>query len=127
MPIARTVAGLLFVLALLCCGPVLAQELPKPLSDPVTGREAFLAVVIVAMMFGGLVSFFLFGRVSEKTHVALALLSVLAGGFSLLVLFGSFLYENPVAAIFVLLLLIGMFKLMSLFESGRAGRKQSKE
>lgn len=127
MRFAATRVVLVLATALSCCGPALAQQLPKPLSDPVGGREAFLAVAIAVMMLCGLVSFFLLGRVSEKTHVALALLGVLAGGFGLLVLFGGFLYENPVAAIFVFLLLIAMFKLMSSFESGRKpDRKESK-
>jgi hypothetical protein len=104
---------------LLCCEPAFSQQLLKPLSDSVTDRETLLAVVIAGMMLCGLASFLLLGRVSERTHVALAMLSVLAGGFGLLVLFGGFLYDNPLAAVFVLLLLIGLFKLMSQFESGR--------
>jgi hypothetical protein len=98
-----------------------AQELPKPFSQPLSGREEVLVAVIAAMMLCGLISFLLSGRVSERTHVALALLSVLTGGFGLLVLFGGFLYEAPIAAILILLLLIGLFRLMSQFESG--GRK----
>jgi len=107
------------VLALACGGPALAQQLPKPLSDPPTGRETFLAVAIAAMMLCGLANFALFGRVSERTHVALAMLGALAGGFSLLVLFGGALYENPIAAVIGVLLLVGMFKFMSKFEAGR--------
>ena len=108
---------------LFCCAPALAEELSRPLSDSPTGREAFLAVVIAVMVLCGLASFLLLGRVSERTHVALAMLSVLTGAFGLLVLFGGALYENPVAAVIVLLLLIALFKLMSQFESNRRQRK----
>jgi peptidoglycan/LPS O-acetylase OafA/YrhL len=121
-------AGLVLVPALVCCAPAWAQQLPKPLSDPVTGREAFLTAAIAAMMLCGLLSFLLLGRASERTHVALAMLGVLTGGFGLLVLFGGLLYESPVAAVVVLLALIAMFKFMSLFEGGRKPNpKPSKE
>jgi hypothetical protein len=98
-----------------------AQELPKPFAQPLSGREEVLVAIVAAMMLCGLISFLLSGRVSERTHVALALLSVLTGGFGLLVLFGGFLYEAPIAAVLILLLLVGLFRLMSQFESG--GRK----
>ena len=111
--------GIALVPGLFCPAPALAQPLLKPLSEAVTDREAFLAVAIVVMMLCGLISFLLLGRVSERTHVALAMLSMLAGGFGLLVLFGGLLYENPLAAVIVLLLLIGLFKLMSQFEGNR--------
>ncbi len=105
----------------------MAQQLPTPLSSPVTGREEVLAAAIVAMMLCGFVSFFLLGRVSERTHVALAMLGVLIGGFGLFVLFGGLLYENPVAAVVMTLLLVAMFKFMSLFEGSRkGGRTRSK-
>jgi hypothetical protein len=110
--------SLVSVCALLSCGSACAQSLPTPLSDPPTGREEFLAAAVAAMMLCGLFSFLLLGRASSRTHVALALLSILIGAFSLLVLFGGLLYRNPIAAMFALLLLVGMFKLMSLFESG---------
>jgi hypothetical protein len=116
-------AGFALLPPLLCCAPALAEELSRPLSDPPTGREAFLAVAIAAMVLCGLASFLLLGRVSERTHVALAMLSVLTGAFALLVLFGGAIYENPVAAVLVLLLLIALFKLMSQFESNRTRRK----
>lgn len=119
------------MLALVCAledsSPTFAQQLPKPSSQALTGREQVLAAVIAAMMICGLISFFASGRVSVRTHVALALLGVLAGGFGLLVLFGSFLYEEPVAAVLILLLLIALFRLMSQFEgSRRSDRKESK-
>ena len=99
-----------------------AETLPKPVDAPPTGRETFLIAVIGAMMLCGLVSFFLRGRVSERTHVALAMLNVLCGAFGLLVLFGGSLYTSPVAAVFVVLLLFVLFKFMSQFESSRGGK-----
>jgi hypothetical protein len=104
--------------ALLDTIPARAADVFKPLSDPPTGREAFLAGVIVAMVLCGLASFLLLRRVSERTHVALAMLSVLCGAFGLLVLFGGWLFDNPLAAVLVLLLLVALFKFMSQFESG---------
>jgi len=105
----------------------IAQQLPQPISAELTGRERFLAVIIATMMLCGILSFAMRGRVSERTHVAVALFVVLIGGFGLLVLFGGMLYEVPVAAALILLLLVGMFKLMSTFESGRkADRKEPK-
>jgi hypothetical protein len=101
-----------------CVRAAAAQELPKPFSQPLSGREEVLVAIVVAMMLCGFISFLLSGRVSERTHVALALLSVLTGGFGLLVLFGGFLYEAPIAAVLILLLLVGLFRLMSQFESG---------
>jgi hypothetical protein len=53
---------------------------------------------------------------------------VLIGGFGELVLFGRFLYENPLGAVIVLLLVIGTLKFISQFETGRrSDRKPSKE
>lgn len=116
-----------FALALVRCGPALAQQLPKPRADPMSGREEFLAAAIAAMTLFSLLSFLLSGRVSERVSVALVLLGVLTGGFAMLVLFGGSLYENPIAAVLVLLLLVGMFRLMSYFESSRKpDRKQPK-
>ena len=112
---------------LLPCASASAQGIPKALYDPPTGREAFLAATIGVMMLFGLLNFLLMGRVSERTHVALAMLSVLSGAFAQLVLFGGFLYENPFAAGFILLLLIALFKLMSQFESNRGSGKQLKK
>lgn len=116
------------VSTLICCGSAAAQALPKPSPQGLSGREQVLAVIVAAMMLLGLISFLLSGRVSERTHVALALLSVLTGGFGLLVLFGGFLYEAPIAAVVILLLLVGLFRLMSQFEGGRKpNRKDSKD
>jgi hypothetical protein len=124
----RRKTGLLLLLYPLFCGFSWAQQPLKPLADPATGREAFLAATIGAMMLCGVASFLALGRASERTHVALAMLVVLIGGFGELVLFGRFLYENPVAAVIVLLLMIGMLKFISQFESSRRpDRKQSKE
>ena len=117
-------AGLALLPAIACRVPAFAEELAKPLSEPLTGREAFLAAAIAIMMLCGLLSFLLLGRVSERTHAALAMLSVFAGAFGLLVLFGGSLYENPVSAVIVLLLLIGLFKLMSQFESNRGPKRK---
>jgi hypothetical protein len=64
-------------------------------------------------------SFLLAGRVSPRTHVALAVLGVLIGGFSLLVLSGLAGRETPLLGVIVLLLLIGLFKLMNQFEIQR--------
>jgi hypothetical protein len=121
-----TYVGLTLLLTLADGAPACAQTLSKPLYDPPTGREAFLAAAIGVMMLVGVASFLLMGRVSERTHVALAMLSVLTGAFGLMVLFGGLLYENPLTAGFVLLLLIALFKFMSQFESNR-GRKSDKK
>lgn len=96
--------------------PAASQQLQAALSEPISGREAIMASVIAAMMLCGLCSFALLGRVSERTHVALAMLSALAGAFGFMVLCGSLLYSSPVAAVLGFALLIGMFKLMSQFE-----------
>jgi len=84
-----------------------------------TEREGFLAAAIAAMIGCGLFSFVLAGRVSLRTHVAVALLVVLIGGFSLLVLFGLAGRETPLLGVIVLVLLIGLFKLMNQFEIQR--------
>ena len=77
------------------------------------------------MMALGLASFFLIGRVAERTHVALALLGVLIGGFCLFALYGLAGHEYPAAGAFVVLGLIGMFKLMNQFEIRRkVGRQE---
>ena len=90
-------------------------------SDPVsaTPREMFLAAGIGAMIACGAASFFLAGRVTERTHVALAMLVVLIGGFCLFVIFGLVGREIPIAGFFVILGLIGLFKLMNQFEIRR--------
>jgi len=90
-----------------------------------TPRETLLAAGIAAMMALGLASFFLIGRVAERTHVALALLGVLIGGFCLFALYGLAGHEYPAAGAFVVLGLIGMFKLMNQFEIRRkVGRQE---
>ena len=82
----------------------------------VTPRETFLAAAVGAMMAAGLASFFLGGRVSERTHVALAMLVVLIGAFVLLILFGSAGRNYPVVGALVVLGLVALFKLMNQFE-----------
>ena len=81
-----------------------------------TPRETFLATGIAGMMTIGLASFFFAGRIMERTHVALALLSVLVGGFCLFVLYGR---SGPIAGALVVLGLIALFKLMNQFEIRR--------
>ena len=112
------------ILPVLSCTPALAEDVLNPIADPTSGREQFLAAAITAMMLLGLASFLLFGRVSERTHVALAMLSVLIGAFGLFVLFGGSLSKNPLGAAFILLLLIALFKLMSQFEGSRKPKKK---
>ena len=94
-----------------------------------TPRETFLAAAIAAMAGCGLLSFFLAGRVGERTHVALALLVVLIGAFALFTLYGPFGRQYPMAGALVLIALIGLFKLMNQFEirrkPGGAGRAPS--
>jgi hypothetical protein len=85
----------------------------------ITPREAFLAAAIAAMAGCGLLSFFLGGRTSERTHVALALLVVLIGGFGLLTLFGIAGRRTPLVGGLLLVGLIGLFKLMNQFEIRR--------
>jgi len=98
-------------------------------SDPVsaTPREMFLAAGIGAMVMCGLTSFFLAGRVTERTHVALAMLVVLIGGFCLFALFGLVGREIPVAGALVLLGLIGLFRLMNQFEVRRNRTPRTKK
>jgi CHASE2 domain-containing sensor protein len=81
-----------------------------------SGREAFLAAAVTAMVGCALVSFLLAGRVSERTHVALAMLIALIGGFGLLTLLAPAGREIPIAGALVVLGLIGLFKLMNQFE-----------
>ena len=64
-------------------------------------------------------SFLLAGRVTERTHVALAMIVVLIGGFCLFTLFGLVGREIPVVGCLVVLGLIGLFNLMSQFEVRR--------
>src|SRR6201993_5665144 len=84
------------VLAVLA-GPAGTAELAASAPDPVsaTPREMFLAAGIAAMITCGLTSFFLAGRVTQRTHVALAMLVVLIGCFCLFTLFGLGWPEIP--------------------------------
>src|SRR5215472_18639569 len=88
-----------------------------------SAREAFLAAAIAAMVACALISFFLAGRVSERTHVALAMLIALIGGFGLLTLLVPAGREIPIAGAFTVLALIGLFKLMNQFEIRRKPRR----
>jgi hypothetical protein len=97
----------------LAAAPVVAD------SGAITQREAFLAAAISGMILCGLISFFLAGRVTQKTHIALALLVALIGGFSLLVLFGLAGGGTPLVGGLLLFALIGLFKLMNQFEVQR--------
>ena len=96
-----------------------AAEIAAGVTDPVsaTPREMFLAAGIGAMIACGLTSFFLAGRVTERTHAALAALVVLIGGFCLFTLFGLVGREIPAAGSLVLLGLVGLFKVMNQFET----------
>ena len=86
-------------------------------------RELFLAAAIAAMVGSALISFFLAGRVSERTHVALAMLIALIGGFGLLTLLAPAGREIPIAGALTVLGLIGLFKLMNQFEIRRKPRR----
>lgn len=103
-------------------GSARAADVAAAASDPVaaTPREMFLAAGIGAMITCALTSFFLAGRVTERTHVALAMLVVLIGGFCLFVIFGLVGREIPIAGFLVVLGLIGLFKLMNQFEIRRS-------
>ncbi len=103
--------------------PALAQALPQPLSEPATGRELFLAAALAATMVCSIASFALLGRIKERTHVAIAMLAMLIGGFALLVLFGGYIFQHPLIAMLVLGLLFGLFRLMSLYEAGSPIRR----
>ena len=91
--------------------------------DGLAPREMFLAAAIVAMVGCALISFFLAGRVSERTHVALAMLITLIGGFGLLTLLAPAGREIPLAGALVVLGLIALFKLMNQFEIRRRPRR----
>ena len=86
-------------------------------------REVFLAAAIAAMVGCALISFFLTGRVSERTHVALAMLIALIGGFGLLTLLVPAGREIPLAGALTVLALVGLFKLMNQFEIRRKPRR----
>jgi hypothetical protein len=91
-------AATAIVLAVLA-GPARAAKRSSCILDPIaiTPREPFVAAAIGAIVTCGVTSFFLAGRVSERTHVALAMLVVLAGGFCLFTLFGLVDREIPLA------------------------------
>jgi hypothetical protein len=94
-----------------------AELLPTPAGfAAATPRETFLAVCIAIMMALGLGNFFLLDRIAARTHVALALLTVLIGAFCLFTLYGLAGREDPTAGALVVLGLIGLFKLMNQFE-----------
>lgn len=105
-------------LALMHPGTALAQAIPVADAE-ITGREIFLGIVIGVMVICGFSSWLLYGRASERTHVALAMFVVLVGAFGLLVLLGGVLHREPLAAIVLFLLLLALFKLMSQFEARR--------
>jgi drug/metabolite transporter (DMT)-like permease len=109
------------VFAVASGGTGLAAE-PGPIATPdslAADRDGFFGAAIVVMMLCGLASYFLQGRASEKTHVALASLVVLVGAFALLVLFGPSLHSAPWAAALIIVALIGLFKLMNQIEIRR--------
>jgi hypothetical protein len=107
-------------LGLLWIAPAAAQDASTSLFiAPLTGRETFLVIAIGAMMCCALASFALAGRVSERTQIGLALLVVLVGGFCLFMVFAAAAYAHPLGAVLLVALLIGLFKLMNQFESGR--------
>ena len=110
-------------------GSARAAEVVVGTSDPIsaTPREMFLAAGIGAMVVCALTSFFLAGHVTERTHVALATLVVLIGGFCLFALFGLVGREIPAAGALVLLGLISLFKLMNQFEIRRNRTPRTKK
>ena len=105
-----------------------ADVVPSGAPDPAaaTPRECFLAAAIGAMIACGLTSFFLSGRVTTRTHVALAMLAVLIGAFGLFTLFGLAGRESPALGALVLLALLGLFKMMNQFEISRKSRRSGK-
>src|SRR2546423_14801392 len=113
-------APLLAVLVVLAGAAHAADWSPAPAEfATATPRETFLAAGITGMMTIGLASFFLAGRIMERTHVALALLSVFVGGFCLFVLYGLSGREYPIAGALVVLGPIALFYLMYHFEYRR--------
>jgi hypothetical protein len=109
------------ILTMLAGAARAAEGLPSGGADPVvaTPREYFLAAAIGAMMACGLTSFFLAGRATERTHVALATLVVLIGAFGLFSLFGLAARESPAVGALALVALLGLFTLMSRLEIRR--------
>ena len=86
-------------------------------SIPTEPSVTFLAVAIGAMVACALSSFLLVGRVSERTHIALAMLIILIGAFCLLVLFGEAGRNDPLPGALIMAALIGLFKLTNRFEA----------
>jgi hypothetical protein len=116
---------IVFALSMLAAAATAADILLPGALDwaAATPRECFLAAAIGAMITCGLASFLLFGRVTERTHVALAMLVVLIGAFGLFTLFGLATREIPAVGALVLLALLGLFKLMNQFEINRKPRQ----
>jgi hypothetical protein len=110
--------SILLALFSVLAGAARAAELsPTPAGfTAATPRETFLAVCIAIMMALGIGNFFLLDRIAARTHVALALLTVLIGAFCLFTLYGLAGREDPTAGALVVLGLIGLFKLMNQFE-----------
>jgi hypothetical protein len=109
----------LAALGMLFAGVVSAAE-TTPISAAevsIAPLEQALAGAIGLMMICALASALLVGRASERTHVALAMVVVLVGGFAMLVLFGGFLYRFPLAAVAAVIVLTGLFKLLNRFEA----------
>jgi len=88
-----------------------------------SAREAFLAAAVTVMVGCALANFILAGRVSERTHVALAMLIALIGGFGLLTLLAPAGCEIPIAGALIVFGLVGLFKLMNQFEIRRRPRR----
>ena len=85
----------------------------------VTSRETFLSISIAVMIALGLSSFFLAGRIAERTHVAIALLSVFVGAFCIFMTYGLADREYPIIGGLVAIGLISLFKLMNQIEVRR--------
>ena len=103
----------LAALALYPCRAVAAMPSPAA-ATLITPREAFLAAAIAAMVGCGLFSIALSGRAAPRTHVAVAMLVVLIGGFSLLVLFGAVIGLVLVLYLFAIHPLLGLAGLAGL-------------
>lgn len=118
----KTLASL--VASLLACHASCAAAAPATLEAVgLAPREVFLAVAIAAMVACALISFVVAGRVSERTHVALAMLIALIGGFALLTFLAPAGREIPIAGAGIVFGLIGLFKLMNQFEIRRKPRR----
>jgi hypothetical protein len=108
-------------------GPAWGTAAQVTESVSLTSREAFLSIAIGGIIACALVSFFLAGRASERTHVALAMLIALIGAFSLFTLFGLAAREDSTIGVAILVGLIALFKLMNQFEIRRkSSRSESR-